>query len=151
MPWDEQWAAWCRDCHTLLYDHEKQKPCGFTWGVSFYFTLSLFLFFCQYWDLNSGPCVCSMAWATPPTLFTLSFFFWPEPTWTVILPLRPPATPSLLIEVGWDPALSFSFFGLGWPWTRILPISSSWVAEIIGVNHYIWPLFTCFDHHLTQM
>jgi hypothetical protein len=37
--------------------------------------------------------------------------------------------------IGWDGILQT--FCL-WPWTMILPISTSWVARITRLSHYIW-------------
>jgi hypothetical protein len=52
--------------------------------------------------------------------------------------------------IDWDGVLGT--FCLGWPWTTILPISTSLVARIIDLSHHAWPvmkiLYLYFVKHI---
>jgi hypothetical protein len=69
------------------------------------------------------------------------FFFSPLPKTIILLPM-PPA--QLELEVCTNrPSLlvcneAWLTFCLGWPQTAIIPISASWISEIIGMNYVTW-------------
>jgi hypothetical protein len=90
---------------------------------------------------------CSTTWDMTPSLFA-SGYFWDMVlfyAWSGLVQDHlicaslsswgwqvHPTTPSHWLRwVLWT-------FCLGWPWTAILPISSSQIARIAGLSHYTW-------------
>jgi hypothetical protein len=63
----------------------------------------------------------------------IPFFFCSTGAWTQGLHLEPLYQPFFCDEVFWDRVSQT--ICLGWLWTKILLISASWVARIIGVSH----------------
>jgi hypothetical protein len=92
----------------------------------------------------------STAWAINQALFyflaifQIGFHAW---GWPQTMNLLPMASPHIAVITGshyytqlidWD-GVSLTFFP-GWSWTKVLPISASQVARIIGVSYHTQPL-----------
>jgi hypothetical protein len=75
-------------------------------------------------------------WSTYSEFYGVLFFFFSTGVWTQGLHLKPPHQPFLccfFFEIG-----SHQTICLGWLWTMIPLISTSWVTRITGVRHWFW-------------